>query len=276
MGYQTKLVAKSAYSLSAGTFINTTGSDIKLKEITFATDNGTGTFRRNNFFIQFFNDGGSPATIAQDSVMSNFCLTASETWPTGDLKFWSDNKKHWYLDSDTGKTIEMDNYPIAAGRGFNIFVGSLGDVGVNVTFAGAVDDQDTFLTPANSSYFLAGNSRPTELKLEDLVLGATANLRRNNFFIQFFNDGGSPATIAQDSVMSNFCLTASETWPTGDLKFWSDNKKHWYLDSDSGKTIEMDKYPIAAGRGFNIFVGSVSGGVTVTIPSALQDEKAAE
>ena len=87
---------------------------------------------------------------------------------------------------------------------------------------------------------------------------------------------GNPATVEEDSVMSNFCLTASSTWPTGDLRFWSDEGKHWYLNSDSSGTIEMDKYPIAAGRGFSMYVGGVNGGVTVTIPSALQDEKAAE
>lgn len=269
VGYQTNLKGKSAFTLSSGTFINTTGESITLKEIKVATDSGSGTFRRTNFFLQFFNSIGNPSLVSEDSVMETFSPSAFASFGTGELRFWTD-KSHWYLDADTGKTIVMDDYPIAPGRGFNIYVGSLGSAGVNVTFSGSVDPEDTTIQPANSTFFLSGNATPSEIKLKDVILTRTGTLRRTNFFFQFFNSVGNPSLVSEDATMATFSPTAAAQWGDGELRFWTDGT-HWYLDADSSKTIQMDEYPIASGRGFNIYVGSVTGGVKVTLPSPIQD-----
>ena len=263
---------KGTYSLAGETFCNVGGDTNTLKSI--AANSSKGTFRSGNFYISFFNVLGDPSIVSDDETMKVFNPTAYEQWGEKDLKFWTD-KEHWYLTADTGKTIVMDDYPIAPGRGFNVYVGSLGDLGVDVTYSGQVEAKDITLNLAKGTYNLSANVSPVEIKFKDLTIEAAGTLRAGNFYIAFFNSLGDPGVVSDDETMQTFSPDAYSQWGDRDLRFWTD-KEHWYLTADTGKTIQMDNYPIASGRGFSIYVGSVNGGVKVSIPSALQDAEKAE
>lgn len=268
MGFQTKLLPKSAYALGVDAFRNVSNTTNFLEN--FKAE-ATGNFRRNNFNIMFFNAEGSPAKIGEDETMRKFNKDMYNDHASDDLTFWTD-REHWYLYWDNGKTTPMDKYPVAPGRGFDVYVGGLGENGVDFTCSGQVDDQDITLNPENSTYTLSGNMTPVDIALSNLVVETTGNLRRNNFNIMFFNAEGSPAKIGEDDTMKNYNKEMYDNYGTEDLTFWTDGS-HWYLYWDNGKTIPVDGYPIVAGRGFDMYVGGVTGGVKLTIPSAIQDEK---
>ena len=151
--------------------------------------------------------------------------------------------------------------------------------GVQVTSSGAVAGSDLKVIVPNASYYMFGNAMPTQVKLEDITVKAVKSGRFNkgSFNIIFFGSNGSVAKVGTDETMKTFCKDAYDNMASSELKFFNDGGKGWYLyDDATAKAYPMDKYPIDAGRGFNLSVSGIADGVEVTIPSPLADAEAAK
>lgn len=260
------------------TFENLSDEAMPLKNLAYKVVS-SGRINKGSFNIIFFGSNGSIAKVGTDETMKTFCKDAYDVLSTSELRFFNDGGKGWYLYDDAdNKNYPMDDYPIAPGRGFNISVSGPAD-GVQVTSSGAVPEKDLKVVVPDASYHMFGNAMPTEIKLEDITykVVSSGRINKGSFNIIFFGSNGSIAKVGTDETMKTFCKDAYDNLASSELRFFNDGGKGWYLYDDAdGKAYPMDKYPIAAGRGFNISVSGPADGVEVTIPSPLQDAAAAE
>ena len=129
--------------MTIGTFENITQKTQKLSDFVFVSVGGK-RFSSSNLNVIFFGADGGPQYVKNDETLKTFCPEAYAAFGQPDsvsnLQFYNDKGNGWYLVADSGKSYKMDDYPIAAGRGFNVLVGSHNDQGVKVTIPSPLQD----------------------------------------------------------------------------------------------------------------------------------------
>ena len=264
--------------MTTHTFENISDETMPLKALAYKVVS-TGRINSGSFNIIFFGSNGSISKVGEDETMKTFCKDAYDNLASSELRFYNDGGKGWYLvDDENSKAYPMDDYPIAPGRGFNVYVSGPKD-GVELTSSGAVPSKDLTIVIPNASYHMFGNAMPTDIKLEDVAykVVSTGRINSGSFNIIFFGSDGSIAKVGTDETMKTFCKDAYDNLASSELRFFNDGGKGWYLvDDENDKAYPMNNYPIASGRGFNIYVSGPKDGVEVTIPSPLQDAEASK
>ena len=284
MGYQNKTVSNDTFEMIVGTFVNTTDSDQLLKDYAIKSLSGT-RFSLGNMKFIFFGADGNPLLVKNDETLKTFCPEAYAAFGGEDskteLSFGYYRTTGWFLASDSGRTYPMDNYPIIPGRGFNVYVSGHED-GVEITSSGEVSQSDFTVTVPNDTFQMIGNAMPTDCKLKDITVESLSGTRFSlgNMKFIFFGADGNPLLVKNDETLKTFCPEAYAAFGGEDskteLSFGYYRTTGWFLASDSGRTYPMDDYPIAAMRGFNVYVSGHEDGVKVTIPSPLQDAEASK
>ena len=286
MGFQKFTTPDASYRMTAPTFVNLSDAAIPLKEFVVKSLDDS-TFRQSNFNIIFFGENGNPMLVKNDTTMRDTeefqaaYAAFGKPESTTELTFGI-RSGHWYLVDDSSRDYQMDNYPVAPGRGFNIHNAGH-SAGVELTFAGAVANEDYKVTVPDSTYALSGNSMPVDVALKDLTVESidSSTFRQSNFNLIFFGSNGNPMKVKDDDQMRDTeefqaaYAAFGKPESTTELTFGI-RSGHWYLVDDSSRDYMMDDYVIKAGRGFNIHNAGHSAGVRVTVPSPILDQNAAE
>ena len=238
-----------------------------------------------SFRLMIFGNKGDPMLVKNDDTLKTFCPEAYAEFggeeSIEELAIgYQESLAHWYMTCDSEHKYEMDDYPLASGRGYIVFTSSGLSKGVTLTDSGAVGTEDIPVAMPKSSYFISGNASARDFKVKDftVVNGAkTPKISPSSFRLLFFGKkSGEMMLVKENEYLADFCPAAYAKYGAEESieEFalgYSESDNHWYMSCDSGKEFIMDDYVIKAGEGFEIFCSSgLTKGATITLPAALE------
>ena len=126
---------------------NVAPADMKLSEFTPVTETG---LTAGNFGIVFFKRDGSQRKVVDDTWLTETyenheALVKDATVSKGIVRFWFDpSSQNWYLFADNRKPYKfiMNDYPIKAGQGFQVFASSAHTGGFQLLLPPAIEKDE--------------------------------------------------------------------------------------------------------------------------------------